>query len=306
MDYLIYELTFSAGVHFGERALESSGISFYSDTLFSALCTEAVKAGEERLEKLVDYAKNGQILFSDAFPFVNKEYFIPKPFINIEKGEDLGNSSLKKRYKKLTYIPASEFSNYLGGDMDIKKGDLLSQLGISDIKVSALISSDEDTVPYRIGTFLFNSNAGLYFIVRFMDTSAEELFDTLIEELSYTGIGGRRSTGLGRFAARKKRLPDSLKTLFNNNEGRYMTMNLSLPGENELENVIKNSGYQLTRRSGFVYSDNYSNTPLKKKDMYAFLAGSVFQNKFEGDIYDVSAGGSHSVWRYAKPMFIRL
>jgi CRISPR-associated protein Csm4 len=42
----------------------------------------------------------------------------------------------------------------------------------------------------------------------------------------------------------------------------------------------------------------------KKRDFYSFAAGSVFQNKFEGDIFDVSIKGNHPVWRYAKPLFM--
>ena len=38
--------------------------------------------------------------------------------------------------------------------------------------------------------------------------------------------------------------------------------------------------------------------------MYVFAAGSCFKNEFEGDIYDVTNGGSHPVYRYAKPLFM--
>jgi CRISPR-associated RAMP protein, csm4 family len=33
-------------------------------------------------------------------------------------------------------------------------------------------------------------------------------------------------------------------------------------------------------------------------------AGASFKQKFAGDIYDVSAGGKHSVYRYGIPFFM--
>ena len=70
-----------------------------------------------------------------------------------------------------------------------------------------------------------------------------------------------------------------------------------------LENVLKNADYLLKKRGGFVVSEDYASEYLKKKDFYVFQSGSCFQEKFEGDIFDVSAG-SHPVYRYAKPFFM--
>lgn len=45
----IYRLHFTGGVHFGEGTLESSARTFRADTLFSALCLEALKAGSSAI-----------------------------------------------------------------------------------------------------------------------------------------------------------------------------------------------------------------------------------------------------------------
>ena len=42
----------------------------------------------------------------------------------------------------------------------------------------------------------------------------------------------------------------------------------------------------------------------RKKDLYVFNSGSTFTEKFEGDICDVSSGGAHPVYRYAKPLWL--
>ena len=57
MKYKVFRLHFPAGVHFGKGRLEDTAYTFKADTLFSALCIEAVKDGEEHLLKLVEYAK---------------------------------------------------------------------------------------------------------------------------------------------------------------------------------------------------------------------------------------------------------
>ena len=53
MKYKAYKLKFSTGVHFGKGTLEDTAYAFCADTLFSALCIEAVKDSTERLERLV-------------------------------------------------------------------------------------------------------------------------------------------------------------------------------------------------------------------------------------------------------------
>ena len=44
----------------------------------------------------------------------------------------------------------------------------------------------------------------------------------------------------------------------------------------------------------------------RKRDFHVFAAGSCFANQFLGDIFDVSTGGAHPVYRYAKPLFMEV
>ena len=43
MKYLIFKLIFNTAVHFGNGRLDSTGMTFYADTLFSALFKEALE-----------------------------------------------------------------------------------------------------------------------------------------------------------------------------------------------------------------------------------------------------------------------
>ena len=74
MNYKIYKMIFTQGVHFGEHSLEKSEITFQADTLFSALCIEALKI--DKLEVLIKSVKEDHLVFSDAFPYMDQEFFI--------------------------------------------------------------------------------------------------------------------------------------------------------------------------------------------------------------------------------------
>jgi CRISPR-associated protein Csm4 len=85
-----------------------------------------------------------------------------------------------------------------------------------------------------------------------------------------------------------------------------MTLSVSLPTDDELEKALDNAQYLLCRRSGFVSSDTYSDNQMRKKDLYVLKAGACIHNRYSGDVYDVSDHiGSHPVYRYAKPMFLK-
>lgn len=106
MKYIAYKLKFSTGVHFGNGSLDNTEYTFCADTLFSALCIEAVKHSEDKLSRLVSYVKAGKIVFSDAMPYMDDIYYVPKPMCNIKHSdEESGESSKKKLYKKTMYIP---------------------------------------------------------------------------------------------------------------------------------------------------------------------------------------------------------
>ena len=85
-----------------------------------------------------------------------------------------------------------------------------------------------------------------------------------------------------------------------------MSLSISLPRDNEMEAVMQDAYYRIRKRGGFVASETYADEPLKKKDMYMVAAGATFMRKYEGDVYDVSVAGRHSVYRYGKPIFYAL
>ena len=304
MEYTGFKLIFSTPVHFGNGSLENSDNKLYADTIFSALCHEAVKS--ECIEKLVSYVKNEKIKLSDAFPFIGDSYYIPKPMITIESERNIDD---KKKSKKLEFINVNLIDEYLDGSMDIKReSEILSNLGKSDIITRAVIQANEDTKPYSVGTYLFSEGAGLYLIAGYSDEEALNMVTKLLHSLSYVGIGGKVSSGLGKFNSEKVKLPTNLTDKIERvrESSSVMSLSIGMCDDMELGNVCENANYILSKRSGFINSSTYSDNIVKKQDFYLFRAGSVFSRPFIGLIKDVSIKGKHPVYRYANPIFMEV
>lgn len=303
MNYTIYKLVFPAGVHLGQGILESSGIGLMADTIFSALCHEVLSSGQEVLNELIDAVRESRLLLSDAFPYREDEYYLPKPYIRIESKEQPEDVSKRKLYKKLKYVPVSLFSQYAAGKYDPEKNPTPDFAKI-ETKVSASIRGEEETVPYRVGITRFFNGCGLYMIAAYESDKELSLLEKLITELSYSGIGGKRSTGLGRFELKRANLPVELVKRLTGAYARYMTISIGVPEEEEMNKVIEEADYMLMKRSGFVQSETYASEFRRKRDFYVFQSGSCFSVKFDGQLADVSNGGTHPVYRYAKPIFL--
>ena len=307
MKYKLYRLKFSTAVHFGSGRFGSTDNVFLADRLFSALCIEAVKNyGSHGATKLADMTKNNRLILSDSMPYIGQTLYIPKPIIHIETA-DSGNSAVKKAFKKLNFIPADKLDEYLKGGLDAEyEAKLLLELGKKTEKISAAVSENDDTVPYRIGTYEFSKNSGLYFILGFDSDEIYDFADSLIYSLQYEGIGGKITSGLGKFTTVMKDIPDGFAKRLEDGYKKYMSLSVCMARNEELEKTVSGATYSLIKRSGFISSPNYADRPLKKRTIYCFTAGSCFNCRFEGDVFDLGGNGSHPVYRYAKPMLMEV
>ena len=142
--------------------------------------------------------------------------------------------------------------------------------------------------------------------IGYEDEDVYLMVSELLESLSYSGIGGERSSGYGKFEVTIAASPWMEERLNMDHASKYMSLSVSLPAEDELDQVISTAHYMTVKRSGWVSSTSYADTMRKKRDIYMLAAGSVFSERFRGDIFDVSDGGRHPVYRYGKPMLIGL
>lgn len=304
MNYTLYQLEFQNGVRFGSGNLDSTEITFHVDTLFSALFQEALKFGREK--EFLSCIEEGKLLFSDAFPYIGKCFYIPKPIVHVEPKTDQeqGISRKKKLFKNLKYIPQEYLEIFLKGDFEEKHMGNLKDLGKYAMKTAVAIRGQEEPQPYRVSTFCFQEGNGLYLILAYEQEEDKNLFEELMESLSYTGIGGKRSAGFGRFEAMEGKMPDSLRSKLTDIGEMKVLLSTALPQKQQLETVLEGATYTLIRRGGFIDSQNLKNGPKRKKDLYVFAPGSCFKTAFSGQIQEEETGEAHPVFRYEKALFL--
>lgn len=317
MEYKLYKLTFNTPVHFGSdiigSSLEESDFICHSDTFFSALCLEYVKLnGAETIDDFIDFFNNGKLLISSLLPYKNNDLYIPKPSIVIERSDtknenkEENSSSDRKKMKKLNYIKVSDIDIYLNYIKGI--GDFNFDYEYNNFAKYSLNQKvglrDEENRLYSLGTYSFYKNNGLYFALSFSDNETLKEFEKVLKSLSYSGIGGKRTHGLGNFEYNESDFSVFENKLFKDSKYK-MLLSLFSPTENEMENIdFNNSFYSLIKRNGFIYSNNYSGNLSKRKSLSMFKEGSCFTDNINGNIKDVSQNGNHKVYRYGKAFYI--
>lgn len=331
MSYFLYQLQFDAPVHFGAAeqggGLEQTGWEYPADTLFSALCCElALQQEFERLAHLVDKVERGAIRLSDLFPYAeigqDTAFFLPKPVLLPKHGRPLAAmadlasvrkaAAARKAQKKARYLRARELCSYAEA---MKNGqvyvpDELPEFG-SEMLAERVSCRGEEPLPYYVGSFSFAAGAGLYGIVWLENEEDAEWLQRLLELLGISGIGGKRSSGYGKF-----HLLDDFLELYP--EGTYeddmvlyrllqasdapwqMALSVLLPKQEDIS-FVKAGQYQLKKRSGFIAGEN-----RKKNSLYLVTAGSCMPVRLDGSLVSVSGAAGHPVWRYGKGMYVGL
>lgn len=304
MNYKLYCLEFLTGVHFGSKNLDSTEITFHADTLFAALFQEALKL--EKQEKFFNAVSEGRIVLSDAFPYIGKNYYIPKPIISVrtDDNEKQGNSRQKKMFKNLKYIPVNTVEAFINGAFPEEHMEDMQYLGTNGMKVSVGSLGMEESQPYRVSTYHFSKGSGLYIIAGIESEKEQECLNELFESLQYTGLGGKKSSGMGRFKCTVCDIPREMETQLIKKSSLHLLLSTALPEDEELENVLKGATYSLIKRGGFIDSQTYSVQQMRKRDIYVFSAGSCFKNTFKGRVVEERNGGTHPIFRYAKAFFM--
>lgn len=283
--------------HFGIGTLDSSDKTFTASRIFSALFLEAMKLGVS--EELLTLAQSKDFALSDAFPFLDKMMFLPKP-IGFPKIEEMNEVDLKqarqeaKAAKKLEYIPLDRLKEYLSGTANLNElGNILENFA----KYSYITKKGKD--PFNVGVTSYSDR--VYFLI-----SKNDLINELLELLQYSGLGGKRSSGYGEFELRILKVPEEVENCLNvDDDSPKLLLTTSIPKVNELAKTLGNANYLLQKESGFAYSE--IGEQFRKQDIYKFKVGSTFNSLFEGDIYDIRPDDyPHPVWNYARPLMLNI
>ena len=194
MNYRIYKLKFQNGVHFGNGTLDESAVTFQADVLFSALYIEAIKQNCEK--KFYQIVKSGDLRFSDAFPYFENTYTVPKPILYVEHNIQTEQED-RKKFKNMTYIPVEWLEKWLSGALNHVE-DPMKNLGKKDQYIKAAVRGQEDTQLYHVGIYRFNVQNGLYIIAGYNKADDLQLLENLLSAISYTGIGGKKRKWTGK------------------------------------------------------------------------------------------------------------
>lgn len=328
MVYLLYKLKFPSGIHIGTNAsLEATSVTVNSDIFYSAFYSEYVKIFGDSDKELLELTEKDEFKVSDLLPFKEMEtetaFYLPKPVVNdIERKQNDDESEQvadRKKIKELNYIRASRLKEYFdflemwgnfSEDNDFGEKELHIKNNISRI--------GEDPELYNIEVFKFNKASGLYVIVR-LPEKWKKKFENVLESLSLTGIGGKKSAGYGQFNVAGDVMTFDGKyfdiinskddkfineSLYKESE-KYLLLSSYLPQKYEIEKIKnKANGYQLIKRSGFVNSPKYSETPQKRKQVYMISSGAVLNFKPAGKLTDLKLHGNHSIYKMGKPIVI--
>ena len=314
----VFKMQFTAPVRFGADTpgvgVEKVNMTCHADTLFSALCCEAVLLyGSDGANELFEWADNGKLCLSDLVPFDECNLFLPKPIIipGARSEKTSIDSTQKKLLKKLKYIPLDSWDDYIAmingvDELDIEGfGAFAGAYEMLQPKVS-VSRIGEDGKPFVAGAYVFKPTCGLYFIARCADDIVCEKIEQLMTSLQYSGIGGERSSGWGKFEYTVEDLPTGFPALQTTTSDNYkMALSCISPDERDLLE-LPHGYYTLARREGFVLSQSYSVNQLKRKALHMLNAGSCFKNKLNGCVQDVSQDGGHPVYRYGKGMFVEI
>ena len=317
----VYKLKFDTPVHFGAAELggklEAINFTYSSDALFSALCCEL--ANSEIFSDFFNAVAQDKIFLSDLFPYNDKNFYLPKPLLNEKQIKYSALEEVRKQFtqrkkqKKMDYLRASNFQKYLAS---LKSGE--SFIESSDFGSTNLIQKvscrDDESLPYYVGEFFFNATSGLYLIANFKDENYFDEFFNLLSNLGLSGIGGKRSSGLGKFHIIDKIILDEscanedLKAvkemLSNENASWQMCISSVLPAEEDIS-VLSQSYYRLKKRGGFVTALT-GEVNRKKNSVYMLDAGSCLPKRIEGRNVILDKINDHEIFRFGKGFFVGL
>lgn len=293
---------------------------FCADTLFSALCHAALlDGGNSRAAKLCEAAAEGRLLLSDGMPWQEQTredvLYIPRPILSPQKRIEVAPEK-RKAIKKLRYLPARVMDDYFqsiahGIPMDFE--GVSQNFGLSEERTRVAVPSQGDARPYFVGVFHFGRDCGLYFISACTDDALQDEVHRLLKRLQYSGIGGKVSSGLGKFE-----IADAIdlgepfdsdtqwlnRALHQVNAPVQMTLSVCLPADDELESALDGAEYQLIRRGGFISDPMDGSAPRKKRSQAVFQAGSTFRRRFQGQLSEVGTSAGHAVYRYNRPLWV--
>ena len=331
MSYVIYPLHVTTAVRFGAPGrggrLDEACMEYPADILFGALCAELAAAGEqEELTRLIEEVERGDLRLSDLLPWQQRAdgsamaLFLPRPVLRVERTEQqeredyrttCANATLRKKQKKLKYIRASRMQDYIRAMQSgtpFEETEYDADFGTESLR-QRVNRRGEEPLPYYVAQFTFAAHAGLYLIARVRDAEMGAWLHRLLAWLGMAGIGGKRTSGYGKFhVGVVTHLADAvdadaaaLGTMLAADSAPWqLALAPVLPTADDLA-AVKAGAYRLRRAGGFVSYP--ARAAEKKNSVYLLDAGSCFPARIGGTCGTLGTHDGHPVWRYGYGLY---
>jgi CRISPR-associated protein Csm4 len=332
----IIKLHFKTPLHFGRGSeeMDKTELVYHSDSLKSAIYSIGIGLFEQW--KDADFFFNGFNL-SSCFPYSANEYFLPRPHLKQKfHFKNTPDDLTPKKSKKIEFVTKSFFENIIlqkHEDLEIDE-DLITPdqnfiCGKSETARKCLYKSDvqqrvaiplegdlnedgkgKESRPFYIDRIYFEDGCGLFFLVQFHDERLKDQILQCLKILGENGIGTDRTVGNGLFEFELLDTPIIINV--NSAQNKYMPLGLYLPTESEIkETNLDNSAWSLFKRGGYMGGSNDEDKMhLRKKSIYMFGEGSVFESNIElkGKYIDLRPDWDtpiHPVWRCGMPLMLK-
>ena len=319
--YSIFKLRNLTPFHIGtgKENYDFSSAELHSDTLSAAIAAIGVQSG--RITDVKGFMDS--FVLSSAFPYMNGQYFLPKPQgrINV-KVNGREEHEYRKQLKKIRYVESSLWNCLIGGaELHVKPEQLQDAFLVADddgfkkpfknqVNQRVGVPRDgSDAEPFFFNWTYYESNAGLYCMIDAEESVVKEI-EILFSMLGESGLGTDKNVGGGKFNV--ELLSDMITIGPVADANANMLLSLYIPTETELETLnLKNSRYELLQRNGYMagsVNENYRH--LRKKTVYMFNVGSIFNTltPMRGKIVDLKPDWNevemHPVYRSGKPFVV--
>jgi CRISPR type III-A-associated RAMP protein Csm4 len=325
-------LQFTTPFHIGnERSDYGTGSALiHNDAIIAAIFYAWAQLGQsEWIPKKEEETCGFSV--SSLFPYTTNEakkiYFFPKPMVSL-KNEEILETKLRKKLKKVKYVDAEIFVKMISGEVipaeekqvnsvfrsltPIAESIVKSQV-VPRVRVSR--TGQDDTTIFYMERYYFAEGSGLYCLLQYDSEEIEKRVNAAFRYLGEEGIGTDRNIGNGKF------LPsfgESLSLNIDIKKGLGINLGLYCPKDkDELNGMInhEDAGYDIIKRGGWL-SEPYNT--WRKKNVYMFSEGSIFclpQKSIAGHVpvlgklvnlqpTEKPAILPHPVWRSGKSLFI--
>ena len=221
--------------------------------------------------------------------------------------------SAHKQQKRLSYIRAGRMQEYLESLREGRPFDEPAAFGQENLH-QRVNCRGEEPLPYFVGSFVFHDQAGLYLIVSTESEDVVEAMSCLLEFMGQSGIGGKRSSGYGKFHLADDAVLLSEDAVYGEDDAALyrlltdeaaewqMTLSPVLPDARDIETVAQGF-YHLRHVGGFVTTAALAE---KKNSICLLDSGSCLHERVPGSMASLGQNEGHPVLRYGYGLYVGL